>query len=89
MNPDTWTGKFDLNTDGYVRTYKFLNRKRKLCGFKNIRIRVDKVLAKLNEFKYIPINFALACVQTSPLPQEKLSSPDFCLRRGDVCTQVT
>ena len=28
----------------------------------------DKVLAKLNEFKYIPINFTLACVQTSPLP---------------------
>jgi len=49
VNPDTigyvWTGEFDLNTlrvDGET-----LNPERKSCGFKNIRIRVDRALIKL------------------------------------------
>ena len=52
MNPDTigcvWTGKFDLNTlrvDGDF----FLNPERKICGFKNIRIRVDGAYTALAE----------------------------------------
>ena len=73
VNPDTigcvWTGEFDLNTlrvDG-----KFLNPGRKSCGFKNIRIRVDRAL----EYRKLPkvhvmaiITFGISSLWGSKVP---------------------
>ena len=49
VNPDTCVDTCRIRVKrqirfeyGYVWTWKFLKRERKSCGFKNIRIRVDK-----------------------------------------------
>ena len=54
-----WTGEFDMNTlwSHNVWTRIFSYPERKSCGFKNIRIRVDRALSYASKFDwpYVPI----------------------------------